>query len=101
MRLAHWPSSISWVPEMMHDLRGIKGNITRNDSIFLRSLTFDQLTTDDAIPYYCRVNFQDFSVSSSATIDLKIKSMIYVLNSLIAFIFLFSSSTNNLYYINS
>ena len=101
MRLAHGPSSITWEPEIMHDLTGVIGNITRNGSIFLRSLTFDQLTTDDAILYYCNVNFQDFSVSSSATITLKIKSMIYELNSLTAFIFLFSSSTNSLYNINS
>lgn len=101
MRLAHGPSSITWEPEMMHELTGVVGNITRNGNIFLFPLTFNQLTTDDAIPYYCKVNFQDFSVSSSATIILKVKSMIYVSNSLIAFIFLFSSSTNSLYNINS
>ena len=86
MRLAHVPSSITWEPEMMHALTGVVGNITRNDNIFLLSLTFDQLTTDDAIPYYCNVDFQDFSVSSSDAITLIIKSMIYASNSLIAFI---------------
>ena len=80
MRLAHGPSSVIWVPETMHELGGVLGNITRNGSIFLHSLTFDQLTTDDAILYCCHVNFQDFSVSSSDTITLKIKSMIYTLN---------------------
>ena len=99
MRLARGPSSITWEPEMMHELTGVVGNITRNGNIFLFPLTFNQLTTDDAIPYCCKVNFQDFSVSNCTT--LKIKSMIYVSNSLITFIFLFSSSTNSLYNINS